>query len=156
MPQVNCKICYKEFYVKPNHLKLGWGKYCSLKCRSLARRRGKYMICEICGKETWKMPKDVKGSKSGKFFCSRSCQTKWRNRVYSGKNHPLWRGGEFVYREKLIRSGQKIICKKCGLVDKRVIIAHHVDKNRKNTDLRNLVWLCRNCHFLVHNHNEDL
>lgn len=155
MPQVKCKICNKEFYVKPNHLKLGWGKYCSRKCASLSRRKGQYVICDICGKKIWKMPKDIRGSKSGKFFCGKSCQTKWRNGVYSGENHYLWQGGECVYREKLIKSGRKIVCKKCGLTDKRVIIAHHIDKNRKNTNLSNLVWLCRNCHHLAHNHNED-
>src|SRR3989338_7503451 len=148
MPQVNCKICKKEFYVKPNHLRLGWGKYCSRKCASSSRRRGKYIICNICGKKAWKMPKDIKGSKSGKFFCGKSCQTKWLNSVYSGENHYLWRGGEWVYREKLIKSGKKMVCEKCGLEDKRVIIAHHIDKNRKNTNLSNLVWLCQNCHWL--------
>ena len=155
MPQVKCKICQKEFYVKPNHLKLGWGKCCSRKCASLSRRRGKYIICDICGKESWKMPKDLKGSKSGKFFCGKSCQTRWRNSVYSGENHYLWQGGEHVYRDKLIKSGQKMICKKCGLTDERVIVAHHINKNRKNTNLSNLVWLCRNCHWLAHNYKED-
>jgi predicted HNH restriction endonuclease len=27
-----------------------------------------------------------------------------------------------------------------------------VDKNRKNNKIKNLIWLCRNCHFLIHNY----
>jgi hypothetical protein len=114
------------------------------------------VLCEICGKEAWKTPKDFKNTKSGKFFCSRSCQTKWRNVVYSGKNHYLWKGGEYVYRQKLIKSGLKRICKRCGIEDKRLLDAHHVDKDRKNSSLSNLIWLCRNCHYLIHNHKEKI
>ena len=152
---VKCRICEKEFYVKPSHQKIGWGKYCSIICRSKAQFRGKFVICSICSKQVYRSPKALEHSKSGKFFCGKSCQTKWRNSVYSGENHYLWRGGEWVYREKLIKSGKKMVCEKCGLEDKRVIIAHHIDKNRKNTNLSNLVWLCQNCHWLVHNYNED-
>lgn len=156
MPQVRCKICRKEFYAKPNHLKLGWGKYCSNKCRSRGSRKGKYVICEICGKEAWKMPKDLRGSKSGKFFCGKSCQTKWRNVKYSGPNHPLWRGGEFTYYRIMKESKIPSKCKLCGQEDKRALIIHHKDCNRKNYNINNLAWLCRNCHYLVHNYGEKI
>jgi 5-methylcytosine-specific restriction endonuclease McrA len=49
-----------------------------------------------------------------------------------------------------------LICKRCGTEDKRVLEAHHIDSNRKNNTIQNLVWLCRNCHHLVHNHKEKL
>ncbi|MBI4281264.1 HNH endonuclease [Candidatus Uhrbacteria bacterium] len=38
----------------------------------------------------------------------------------------------------------------------RVLLVHHIDENRKNNVLSNLVWLCRNCHFLVHKYNENM
>jgi hypothetical protein len=156
MPITNCKICKNEFYIKPSHLKIGWGKYCSIKCRITGQRKGRIVLCEICGNETWKTPKDFNNTKSGKFFCSRSCQTIWRNQVYSGEKHYLWKGGEFVYRKKLLKSGKLPICQRCGVKDKRILDVHHIDKNRKNTNLDNLVWLCRNCHYLVHNHEEKI
>jgi len=154
MPNVSCQKCKKDFYAKPSHQKLGWGKFCSIACRSEGNKKGQDIICATCGKTAWKMPRDFARSKSGNHFCSKSCQTVWRNKQYSGKNHPLWQGGEYCYREKLIRSGQKSICKRCGLEDERVLEAHHIDKDRKNSEMENLVWLCRNCHCLVHNHNE--
>jgi len=156
MPYNNCKICSKEFYIKPSHLKLGYGKYCSVKCRAQSQKKGKNVYCEICNKEIWRMPKCLKKSKSGKFFCSKSCQTKWRNKYYSGDKHYFWKGGENVYRKRMLSSDIRLICKKCGVKDIRILVVHHKDRDRKNNGLENLIWLCRNCHHLIHNHNEKI
>ena len=150
MPEVSCKICGKRFYAKPSWLILGHGKYCSKKCQFLAQKKGKFVFCDICGKRIWRAPRCLKGSKSGKFFCSKSCQTLWRNKVYSGSNHPLWNGGEDTYRKILIKTKKPLICRRCKYSDKRVLVAHHKDKNRKNNKIKNLEWLCRNCHYLIH------
>ena len=157
MAIVKCKICGKEFYVKPSHLKLGYGKYCSINCRSKGQLRGKFVKCYACGKKIWKAPKSLKRSRSGKFFCTKSCQTSWRNKYYSGSKHPNWKGGAFrSYRQLLINQKIPRICKICGIKDTRVLLAHHVDKNRRNNDKENLVWLCWNCHHLVHIHKIKL
>lgn len=156
MPQVKCQTCQNKFYVKPSHFKLGFGKYCSRKCRDVAFRRGKHVTCEICGKEIWRTPKDLKGSKSGKFFCSKSCQTKWRNDFFSGSKHWFWKGGQFTYRTKLLKIIKRPKCRKCKTKDSRLLIVHHLDHDRKNHDIENLIWLCRNCHYLAHNHGEKV
>ena len=154
MPIVKCKICASEFYVKPSHQAKGYGKYCSRDCQYIGRRKGKYVTCDICNKEIWKTPKALKSSKSGKFFCGRSCQTKWRNKIFSGDKHPNWQGGEHrQYRSFMLQGHKKQICKLCGLKDKRVLVVHHLNSNRKNNDLDNLIWLCCNCHYLVHHYN---
>lgn len=153
MPFVNCRICKKEFYIKPSHLKLGYGKYCSRKCSNIGVRTGKIVICDICGKSIWRTPRAFDQSKSGKFFCSKSCQTLWRNKFYSGERHPNWKGGEHQeYRRRLLETGEKLECEVCGNNDIRVLIVHHIDKSRSNNEVKNLVWLCMNCHFLVHYH----
>ncbi len=153
MPIVSCKICGKKFYAKPSWLKRGWGKYCSNECHHKAQLKGKFVYCNTCKKKIWRKPLHLKRSKSGKFFCSKSCQTLWRNKVYSGPNHPLWKGGEHQeYRTILIRSGIEPRCKLCGHKDKRVLVVHHRDKKRNNNILKNLIWLCLNCHHLVHNY----
>ncbi len=157
MPQVRCKICDKEFYAKPSHLKRGWGLYCSRECQHKSLLKGKFVSCVICKKKTWRIPRDLRKSRSKKFFCSKSCQTIWRNRYYSGPKHPNWKGGDHVeYRKLLAQNGITPACKICGQKDKRVLIVHHKDKNHRNHKIDNLVWLCLNCHHLVHNYNESI
>lgn len=150
IPNVKCKICGKKFYAKPNWLKRGWGKYCSRKCQFKAQLKGKFVYCDICGKKIWREPKHLTHSKSGKFFCSKSHQTLWRNKFYSGPNHPFWTGGEDTYRRVLLEAKVPLKCSQCGYSDKRVLVAHHKDENRKNNKLKNLEWFCRNCHYLIH------
>lgn len=153
MPIVNCRICNTEFYIKPSHQAKGYGKYCSRKCLAKGQLKGKFVECDICSKKVWRAPKDLPKSKSGKYFCSKSCQTQWRNRYFSGIRHPNWKNGEHQeYRNRLIQSNRKSVCVNCGLRDDRILVVHHLDKNRANNKLTNLTWLCLNCHYLIHNH----
>jgi len=157
MPQVKCKICGKEFHAKPSHAKRGWGKYCSRECQHKGLLKGRFVSCAVCGEEIWRMPRALKHSRSKKFFCSKSCQAVWRNRYYSGSKHSNWKGGNYIeYRKLLIQSGITPICKICGSKDKRVLIVHHKDKNHKNHNIKNLAWLCLNCHHLVHRYKESI
>ena len=155
MPVKNCRICKKEFYTKPNWLKRGWGKYCSSKCQHEDLKNGKIVPCAICNKETYKTLKALKHSKSKKYFCSKSCQTKWRNAFYVGEKHNNWKHGLFAYQSVLTRNKIPKVCTRCKTKDTRVLAVHHLDKNRKNNTLKNLIWLCNNCHFLIHHYNEE-
>ncbi|MBI4135881.1 HNH endonuclease [Candidatus Uhrbacteria bacterium] len=137
------------FYIKPSHKKLGEGKYCSRVCSDIGRKKGKTVHCAKCRKGFYAPPKQLRSSKSKLNFCRRECYLKYQ----VGKYHPLWKGGESIYLS-LMRKKRKQICRKCGIYDPHVLIVHHIDKNRKNNVLSNLVWLCRNCHFLVHKYSE--
>jgi len=155
MPLVKCLICGAGFYAKPSHQLRGWGKYCSAECRNKSQFKGKNFSCFTCKKDVYRSPLAIKKSKSGKYFCSKKCQTIWRNIcLYSGKNHFFWKNGESAYRRILKRSKRKEICLLCNTIDDRILIVHHLDKNRNNNDLNNLIWLCHNCHYLVHHHKE--
>lgn len=157
MPYPKCKKCGKKFYTKPSQIKAGFGKYCSRECQYEGRRSGKYINCFICGRVAYKQLRYLKTSKSGKFFCSKSCQTIWRNSYFSGERHPNWKNGKFQdYRRKFIKSGVRPICVRCGAVDKRVLVVHHKDMNRRNNGAKNLAWLCLNCHYLVHFYKERI
>jgi 5-methylcytosine-specific restriction endonuclease McrA len=48
------------------------------------------------------------------------------------------------------------ICGCCGIKDERILLIHHRDCDRKNNNISNLVWLCWNCHFLVHNFDQKI
>lgn len=155
MVQIKCKICKKEFYAKPSWIENGFGKYCSRECGYESRRTGRNVKCSICGKEAYKSGKALAGSKSKKYFCGKSCQTIWRNNLYKGSNHSNWKGGRFTYRNIMSRSNIPKVCKLCGINDTRVLLVHHMDVNNMNNELKNLIWLCHNCHFLVHHFKDE-
>src|SRR3989338_5713010 len=115
MPIVKCKICNNKFYTKPNLLKRGWGKFCSAKCQYIGRKNGKTVDCFTCKKETYKTQKALKGSKSKKWFCSKSCQTVWRNSIFIGERHANWKTGEYTYRDKMLRHKIEQICNLCQI-----------------------------------------
>ncbi|OYV63370.1 MAG: hypothetical protein B7X03_02035, partial [Parcubacteria group bacterium 21-58-10] len=102
-----------------------------------------------------KQGKDFKRSKSGLFFCSKSCQTRWRNQFFVGEKHANFTTGMNSYRSVLDRNRIPKICRRCKMADARALAVHHIDKNRKNNTLKNLAWLCHNCHFLVHHYEEE-
>ncbi len=146
----SCKICSKDFKVKPYAVKHGFGKYCSIPCLRRGQMNGTILNCFICDKSIYKTAKQIRCSKSGKYFCGRSCQTKWRNKLYVGKLHSNFVDGKFTHRTTMLRSGSLQVCWHCKTDDKRILAVHHIDENHLNNDLKNLAWLCHNCHFLVH------
>jgi hypothetical protein len=153
MPIVNCNQCNKSFNAKPSWIVKGSGKFCSKVCQHRALRKGREVPCDMCGKVTYKQAKDLSRSKSGKFFCSKSCQTQWRNQLYIGEHHKNFVNGRSSYRATLTRANVERTCVLCRTQDLRILAVHHIDKNRKNNTLENLAWLCHNCHFLIH-HDE--
>lgn len=152
MISVTCSSCHKEFSIKPSRLKDGYKKYCSRSCAHKATRTGKMVMCDTCGTEIYKSGKAINGSKSGKFFCGRSCQTKWRNTEFTEEKHANWKGGKHAYRRIMLQSDKPMVCGRCNTTDKRVLAVHHLDENRKNNSIDNLAWLCHNCHHLIHHY----
>lgn len=151
MPEVNCRQCGRSFHTKLFYLRKGYGLFCSRSCYYASVQKGKIVNCEICQAQIYRGLKQLAHSKSRKFFCSKSCQTVWRNQQYTGTRHKLWKGGWNVqYRKIMLGSGKDPICLLCCEKDERIIVVHHIDENRSNNFVNNLAWLCRNCHHLVH------
>ena len=148
-----CRRCAKKSYVKPSHKKLGKGIYCSRACSDLGRRKGRVVQCAQCNKKFYARPKQIRISKSKNNFCRKQCYLRYKAIHLVWKNHPRWKNGKNAYLF-LMRRKRKQICKRCRITNKRVLLVHHIDENRKNNVLSNLVWLCRNCHFLVHKYKE--
>ena len=151
MIKKKCLTCGKVLYVKKFHAKKGWGKYCSIGCHAKGQIKGKWVRCDNCGKRIWRTPRDFKKSKNKRFFCSVKCHCIWENKnVRCGVNAPNWIAGQASYRALLRRAGIEERCRKCGTQDRRVLAVHHKDSNRRNNEIENLEWLCRNCHCIVH------
>lgn len=151
MLEKRCKVCGRNIRIKRCHAAKGWGKFCSKSCQGKAQINGKWLECDYCGKKIYRTPKDFRRSRSKKFFCTVSCHCSWENENRRcGENAPNWISGQAVYRSLLKRYGKKEECRICGMKDKRVLVVHHIDSDRKNNISENLEWLCRNCHCIVH------
>lgn len=70
----------------------------------------------------------------------------------SGANHHSWQGGKSFEPytidwtetlKKSIREKYHYMCQICGNYG---IIVHHIDYNKKNCDMKNLIVLCNKCH----------
>lgn len=151
-----CDFCGEEFRRKKSQLKLSTNHYCSRNCAEQGRKKGKTVKCFNCKKLVYKSLKDLNRSKSKNYFCSRTCGNLWIGKQQRSENSPNWNGGESSYKEILKRVNVKKECVSCGRNDSKVLCVHHIDKNRKNNSIENLTWLCRNCHFLIHNYKREM
>jgi len=150
---VTCTYCGKSFYKKPCQIKSRPVHYCSRDCFNMEVRTRIECICTQCGKKIEKVPSQIKKSKSGNHFCSQSCANAHNNSLYrSGENHPNWNGGYGSYRERALKEyGSCCQNKKCsmGNVKEEMLDVHHIDGDRGNNAIDNLVVLCVWCHALL-------
>lgn len=106
--------------------------------------------CANCGIEINKRPAEIKRSKTGNSYCSKSCSNSNNNRLFrQGENNPNFKNGIRTYRSKKLREVEGK-CERCGIDDIRVLEVHHIDKNRHNNKSENLRVLCANCHLIEH------
>ena len=81
-----CDYCKKIFFLTRHevldslnpkrHTK---GKFCSIECVGLSKQQRTIMKCSNCQKEFSQTPSQIKNSKSGNHFCSKSCAATYNN-----------------------------------------------------------------------------
>lgn len=78
-----------------------------------------------------------------KTYCSQKCAN--RGTAKFGEEHRNWTGTNYAKRcfDKWGKA-----CVVCG--ELVAVHAHHIDKNRKNNSLNNLMPLCANHHYYIH------
>lgn len=81
-----CKQCKKTFFRTKHNIQRFMnpnqhtnGDYCSKECQSFASKKTIKTNCINCNKEIFKIPIDIKKSKSKNLFCSRSCSASYNN-----------------------------------------------------------------------------
>ncbi len=84
MKKLTCDQCGKEFLRKnkdANKLLHGVrkNKFCCNECKHSFQITAIKFICPVCGKEFERVPFEIKKSKSGLNFCSRSCGGKYNS-----------------------------------------------------------------------------
>lgn len=151
--RVACSSCGRKFLKAIRHTKhKPKGRhYCSSKCASKGSRNRIALKCSNCGKEFERVPSKIKYSKSGLYFCSRKCKDTAQCIGGLAEIQPSHYGtGQSKYR-KIAFSKYPHECAICGYNNySEVLEVHHIDGDRANNDMNNLIILCPNCHTEMH------
>lgn len=88
----------------------------------------------------------------------KKCKGKIQSLIFKKENHPLWLGGKSFeeypeefnnYLKEKIRERDGYKCQLCGIpqieCNKKFHI-HHIDYDKKNCNINNLISLCVRCH----------
>lgn len=154
---IKCNHCQKEFESSNRKIneakKKGAPLYCSKECFNEIRKVKIKCNCAQCGKELLKLPSVIKHSKYGNVFCDKSCACSFNNTTFrSLENNPNWKGS-LCNNDKYAKNAFRYYkgeCTICKLNKKICLQVHHIDSDRKNGDVDNLIILCANHHCEVH------
>lgn len=113
-PNRECEVCATAFYASPGHVAQGWGRFCSMACRTQAwtgTGNPRYLgpagdcTCQACGKTFRLRPSHVAVGE-GKF-CSRACQNAGRQQV---ERVCGWCSTTFKVHQSHVRKGGGLFC----------------------------------------------
>ena len=116
--------------------------------------------CAYCGKKIIRPLNKVQNSKSGLFFCCKqhkdlaACLEYGLEAVWPEHYNRMTKVGatKNTYRQAAFRNKENC-CANCGWnEDIDVLEVHHIDENRENNTLENLLILCPNCHRKLTTH----
>lgn len=147
MIKVICDRCGKEFERELKRYndskRRGYKQYCSDECH----RDTLKLKCVHCGKEVLRSKSQYARSQTGNVFCNRSCATSYNNKHNKvDEEHINFTNGAASYRGRAFRKYEHK-CAICGYnEDERLLEVHHIDKNRANNNIENLIILCVMCH----------
>ena len=129
-------------------------KYICPECKKEhSNTAGEIKQCAYCGKEIYIKPSRIKNNKTGMYFC---CQEHFIQAAKEGINSKQFKAliprpsvnsnGFASYRKQALRHYPNE-CAVCGYNEEIDILeVHHIDENRQNNNLENLIILCPNCH----------
>ena len=148
--KVRCVIHNEEFEVSYDTIRKSTKKHhiCP-KCKKEDQDKAKVkFICDYCGKE-YSISKS-KANRSQFHFCCRACKDN-AQKIDSGEKFSDLRpdhygNGTSTYRD-LAFAYYEHKCEICNWnEDEDVLEVHHIDSNRANANLDNLIILCPTCH----------
>lgn len=116
--------------------------FCSRSCSSKAKSKKIERKCVACEKIFHIIPSILTKSGGG-TYCSQNCRLHHWNEKSLNAQMPG------SYRENAWKVFDKK-CYDCNLADERLLVIHHIDGNRKNGLISNLIPVCHNCHCLRH------
>lgn len=148
-----CKFCNKEFQAPLKEHNRGKAHFCSQSCASSGKRTNHQhnLKCACCSATFYRAISKHANSKSGLFFCSRTCKDKGQSMQFGlVQIWPDHYGTTQNYRQIALKD-QPHKCNRCGYNEHPEILqVHHADRDRTNNSIQNLEVLCPNCHRVEH------
>mgnify|MGYP001563743315 CR=1 FL=1 len=148
--RITCAACGRHRWLPK--VRLRPKNFCSKLCVAGSRQVRVEVPCGNCRKHTTRTRSKLLNSKSGLYFCSRSCKDTAQS-IDGGlaaiqPAHYGSAGGRYNYRNRALRRLPRA-CARCGYSESsRMLDVHHTDGNRRNGALSNLQVLCVWCHAL--------
>lgn len=147
--QVRCEIHDYIFTTRYGNVDHSTRKhYICPKCKKENHKKKKVeVVCDYCGKIFYK-----KASRIGRFnFCCRECKDSAQRLNSGGQFNEMrpahYKEGIYVHYRKLALQEYAHKCAVCGWdEDEDILEVHHIDENRNNNNLSNLIILCPICH----------
>lgn len=134
--QFTCKTCARPFSRKPSKP----GSFCSRKCSIDSLRLGLVEIeCELCGSKF-----NVSKCRSGARFCSKKCWKSACSYLDSSGYRRVWDGGKQVLEHRLV------VERSIGRRLNQFESVHHVNGNKSDNRIENLVIVDQSVHSLLH------
>ena len=134
----NCGYCGKELNVPITRQKI---KFCNSKCVSNYQKDAKLF------NRDYERRNHIAKSRENSPFCRGEFINTWRDGACTEK-YPI----EF---DKNLKDFVKITHDKCFICDnKKDLVIHHIDHDKSNISLTNLMTLCRSCHGKIHSIKE--
>lgn len=146
----HCQHCCKTFEAREADIKRNRAKFCSIACgnKSRVKSHDPNEICASCHLPIYVQDSRRRGSKSGLYFCSRTCKD-FAQRIggiaeiqpdHYGTGYLAKAWNNFPHK-----------CNRCGYDELPAILdVHHKDHDHQNNSLANLELLCPNCHAIEH------
>lgn len=136
---IRCKTCGHEWSLSPSSIMPNNVRQHSfLGCPECKYQE---VECSYCHKKFKRLKSQLeKDNKTGYVYCSKECGNRHKNEKATNlKDGTAYRRNAFnAYAHK---------CAICGYEeDERILEVHHLDENRENNKIENLVILCPNCH----------
>lgn len=148
-----CEHCDDDFNASLKEHKRGNARFCSLSCSSRRSRTVKENnhTCHKCKKDFYRKESKRANSRSGYFFCSRVCkEAAQKEDMVACPSHYMTGRTHKTYRVKAFRELPPS-CIDCGYdKHKDILHVHHLDGDRSNNDIANLVIVCPTCHVERH------
>lgn len=153
-----CKHCGRKFEAAVSDHKRERAKFCSLSCSTIYQHKYRSKPksnckCAQCGILFYRCKSRLKNSKSGIQFCSRKCKDAAQRIGGISKIWPSHYGtgnGAYSYRKKAFDK----LLHRCALCHSTTYVklypVHHIDFDRTNNKINNLLIVCPLCHGVIH------